>query len=114
MNRNELQKMAEILGKLDERELVFVLSKVLPNHDPYKQDPIIERARFVLAVAYQENGNSGLNIVAYPDPDEYGDELGPDWGLCQSSGGSEWDGIEYVSNVKNCISPYSGEKIHMT
>ena len=114
MNQNELRKLAEDLGNLNESELIYVLSKFLSKHNPYKDDPVIEKSRFVLGIAYLEEGNSRLDIVAYPDPDKYGDDLGPDWGLCQRSGSSDWDGIEYVSNVKQGIPPYTDEKIYMT
>lgn len=114
MNENKLQNLAKKLDYLNVRELIYVLSKVLPKHEPYKKDPVIEKYSLVLGVAYSEEGNSRLDIVAYPDTDKYGDDPGPDWGLCQSSWSSEWDDIKYVSNVKHGISPYSGEKIYMT
>ena len=114
MTEHGLRELAEKLRALDERELILVLSRVLPRFDPYQDEPEVERSGFFLGVYCCNDANFDISLVAYPDPEEYGDaEIGPQWGLCQSAE-SELSGIEYVSNFKRCISPLTGEKIRLT
>ena len=114
MSLEELEKLAGQMASIDQRELVFVLSKILPEFIPFDCEPGINRSGFFLGVFRELDGDIDIAIVAYPDSEAYGSgELGPDWGLCQSRS-CEFSCIEYISNFKQCLSPISKEKICLT
>mgnify|MGYP003565995045 CR=1 FL=1 len=114
MSKPNLHMLVNDLASLEERELVFVLSKILPHFTPFKDEPQITNSGFYLGTYSESEGAINISIVAYPDTEKYGEEeMGPDWGLCQSWE-SEIPGVEYVSNLKQCLSPINGKKISLT
>lgn len=113
MNRSDLDALAGKLCALDSRELVYVLARSLPEFEPYQGEPGVEASGLFLGAYSQENGEIAIEIVAYPDPGECGDQLGPNYGFAQRTS-SEFRGVDYVSNFKHCLSPVSGVKVHLT
>ena len=113
MISQKLSELARKISALEERDLIYVLSRVLPEFSPYESHPVTDLSGFFLGAFRCQRGTVEIDIVAYPDLDEYGDDPGPDWGLCQRTP-SEVKGLEYVSNVKNCLSPFDGRRLHLT
>lgn len=113
MTLHRLEDLACQLAKLDERELVFVLSRALPKISLAGREPLA-KAEFFLGIVDRSDEGTALEVVAYPGRESYGPEnLGPDWGHCQRAA-SEISGVDYVSNEKTCLSPLSGRFVHLT
>lgn len=113
MDQARLQALAEQLASLDQRELVYVIARSLPTFEPYRSDPQVDRSGFFLGAFAVQQGGTTIDVVAYPDPAEYGHDLGPDWGLVQRAP-SEVGGLDYVSNFKQCLSPLNGGKVDLS
>lgn len=117
MNRKEIIKH---LQQMSIEELVATLREVLPAQQTWTSTPNSRDDRLVLAVASKnidpdraDESPCTLEAVAYPAPAECGDELGPDWGLCQD-GTCPRCRIPVRSNVKRGTCPSCGESVSMT
>lgn len=120
MNR---QKVIEYLRQSPVEELVAVLQAVFKDRQPAPEEESFCRNRFFLGTAWSELesdegqphrwGPWDVDAVAYPDPDEYGESLGPDYGLCQS-GTCTGCGFEVRSNVKRGLCAICGAGVNMT
>lgn len=106
MNNEEL---INSLKGMSDSELVQIMSEVLPFREPYKNEPLVESSKMFLGIYIKDDEESYAKAVAYPD----NGELGPDWGFCQDAE-SGIIGIQYTSNCKECISPFTGEGVRLT
>jgi predicted amidophosphoribosyltransferase len=108
MDKNEL---ISALKKLDDYELVQVLAPVLSEREPYKNEPDAANSKMFLGIYAKDTyeDEDYVCAIAYP----FDDQLGPDWGFCQSSASAVKD-VEYVSNCKQCVSPFDGREIYLT
>jgi len=105
----DLHHLVDRLGALPLADLVFVLSRALPRFEPYGREPHIARSGFFLGAFAQKAGRTSLEVVAWGSSDR----PGPDWGLCQRAP-SEWQGVDYVSNEKDCRSPITGDRLDLS
>lgn len=106
MNQNEL---IESLKKLSDEELVQVMAEILPHREPYKNEPYIKSSRMFLGIYSKDDDGFFVKAIAYPK----NKELGPDWGFCQGAE-SEVQEIDYTSNCKECVSPFTGKTVYLT
>jgi len=102
-------ELISALQELANEDLARILGKVLPQRSPFSNEPGVEHSRMFLGVYSKYPDGHLINIVAYPKDDGYG----PYWGFCQSAA-SPITGVEFVSYVKQAISPLDGTSIHLT
>ncbi len=106
MNTNEL---IEALKRTSDEELVQVMAEILPYREPYKNEPFVKSSRMFLGIYSQDEDNQYIEAIAYPKDKEHG----PNWGFCQNAE-SEVNQVEYTSNCKECISPFTGKEVYLT
>lgn len=106
MNKDEI---INTLRGMSDSELVQVMAEVLPLRAPYKNEPLVNSSKMFLGIYTQDDEGQYVKAIAYPE----GGELGPNWGFCQDAK-SEIQEVEYASNCKNCISPFTGKVVHLT
>ncbi len=117
------EQIAEFLSGLPVERLVSILRTVFDVTHPAPAEAAHCRSRFFLGAAWShldsDNGEPDrwgpweLEAVAYVDPAEYGDGLGPDYGLCQE-GTCQVCGTRVRSNVKHGLCSICGGPAHMT
>jgi hypothetical protein len=113
----------QYLNTLPDERLVAILRRVFAVKQPASQEAAYCRNRFYLGTAWSdlESGESEpqrwgpweLEAVAYVDAFEQGDDLGPDYGLCQS-GSCLACGTRVRSNVKHGLCPICDGQVYMT
>jgi hypothetical protein len=113
----------EYLSNLPVERLVAVFRQVLAVKVPAPEEAAFCRSRFYLGAAWssfesddgasQRWGSWELDAVAYVDSREYGDEFGPNDGLCQE-GSCQSCGTRVRSNVKHGICPICEGPAYMT
>ncbi len=111
------------LSNLPDERLVAVLRRVFAVKQPAPEEAACCRNRFYVGTAWsdlesdegepQRWGPWKLDAVAYVDSREYGDDLGPDYGLCQA-GSCQSCGTRVRSNVKHGLCPICGGPAYMT
>ena len=104
-----LEELKNELRGLSDTELVQVLAEVLPLREPYKGEPLFKSSKLFMGIYCEDEEGSFVKAIAYPK----NGELGPDWGFCQDAE-SEIKGIDYTSNCKECVSPFSNKDVHLT
>ena len=119
----ERQRLSEQLARLPVEELVAVLRDVFAARLPFPEEAAFCRSRFYLGTAHSDLlsdpgaaeawGPWQTDAVAYPNPAEWGDSLGPDYGLCQA-GTCMGCGTAVRSNVKGGVCPVCGAAVWMT
>jgi hypothetical protein len=113
----------QYLSSLPVERLVDILRRVFAVKQPAPEESAFCRNRFYLGTAwsYLESdegepprwGSWEFDAVAYVDQAQYGDGLGPDYGLCQG-GSCETCGISTRSNVKQGLCPICAAHVYMT
>ena len=113
----------QYLSNLPDERLVDVLRRVFVVKQPAPEESAFCRNRFYLATAWsylesdegepQRWGPWQFQAVAYVDPAEWGESLGPDYGLCQE-GSCGTCGTRVRSNVKQGLCPICGARVYMT
>jgi hypothetical protein len=115
--------VGDYLSELPVEELVAVLRKVFETRQPMPEEASFCRNRFFLGIAWSEllsdRGEPEtwapwrVEAVAYPDPSEYGESLGPDYGLCQE-GTCATCSVAVRSNVKHGLCPVCNSSVYMS
>lgn len=103
------EELINVLKEISDSELVQVMSEVLPFREPYKSEPLVISSKMFLGIYVKNEEESYIKAIAYPESGQ----LGPDWGFCQDAQ-SEIEKIEYTSNCKECISPFTGKSVYLT
>lgn len=109
--------------------MIAVLRDVFLRRQPAPEESTYCRNRFFLGTAWSQLESNEtaesikdservwepwtINAVAYPDPAEYSDGLGPDWGLCQEGTCGDCGNI-VRSNVKKGLCSICDNKVYMT
>ena len=122
MDRDEV---VDYLTGLPTEQFVDVLRRVFARKQPAPEESAYCRNKYYLGTASSDQLESDNDeepprwgpwehdVVAYPDPQAWGDSLGPDYGLAQV-GSCGTCGVRVRSNVKQGLCPICGGKVYMT
>jgi hypothetical protein len=102
-------ELISALRGLPNEDLARILGIILPERSPFVNEPGVEHSRMFLGVYSKYSDEHSISIIAYPKNDEHG----PYWGFYQSAE-SPIAGVEFISCVKQAISPFDETHIHLT
>ena len=117
------EQVIEYLSKLPHEQLADLLRRVFSVIQPAPAESSYCRNRFYLGTAWSDLlSDEGeperwepwqLDAVAYMDPAQQPDGLGPDHGLCEE-GSCQACGTRVGSNVKHGLCAICGHRVGMT